>query len=110
MIPHAGLKDVLIVPGGPGAGIAARNAALLRFLRLPHGFIAPVTSGSLIVAAAGCPSVMDGAPACSGIDLAISLVERLWSRRIANAVESTVQRSPTPQAPPFMARNVRGLV
>ncbi len=109
MIPVAGLKDVLIVPGGQGAGIATKNAALLRYLRQPHGLVAPVTSGALIVAAAQSHSVMEGAVSTSGIELALRLVERLWSRRIANAVENTVERSPAPKLRAVYP-GVRGLV
>lgn len=95
--------DILIVPGGPGADAASRNAGLLRFVRLPHAIVAPVCAGSIIVAAAGLPAnhplYMDGcsgenAPASAGIEIAIALVERMCTERIASAVASSVYRQP----------------
>ena len=109
--------DILIVPGGPGTDAASRDAALLRFVRLPHGIVAPVCGGALIAAAAGVPAghllLMDGcsgetAPASAGIELAIALVERTCTQRIASAVASSVYRQPLRRerhAPP----SVRGL-
>lgn len=100
-VQNAEPYDILIVPGGPGAEAASRNAMLLRYLRLPHGLVAPVCDGSTIVAAAGLPIPHGAAGAStSGIDVALQLVERFWGAPIANAVANRVQRAPLPRREP----------
>jgi len=100
-IHRAGRQDVLIVPGGPGAEAVKTNAAFLRYLRMPHGIIAPVCTGSVLLEAAGISNQYarfiddcsgSGAPSSAGIDVALALVEQICSAQIANAVASIVQR------------------
>jgi putative intracellular protease/amidase len=87
-------SDLVIVPGGPGAAAVCTDARFLRYLRKPHGLVTAVGTGSRIVAAAGLPidaSVgVDMCSASAGIEIALGLVERLWSARIARAVAALV--------------------
>ncbi len=69
-IENAPDLDLLIVPGGRGARLHARNnPKLLHFVRQQQGIVASVCTGALVLAAAGLLDGLDATTHCSRLDM-----------------------------------------
>jgi transcriptional regulator GlxA family with amidase domain len=82
--------DVLIVPGGPGAEKAGRDAAISTFLRerVPHlRFVGSVSTGAIVLGEAG---LIEGL----SVTTWPPLLENLWAFKPAEVLDRRVVRNP----------------
>ena len=82
--------DVLIVPGGPGAEKAGRDAAISTFLRerVPHlRFVASVSTGATVLGETG---LIEGL----SVTTWPPLLENLWAFKPAEVLDQRIVRNP----------------